>query len=286
MMRSSDSGLPWDLVVSAEGTASRGARRRTWLVAALGLLCLLVLAGGYVTARAIGRELAVARLQADFVASVSHEFRTPLTSLRQFTDLLNDAEVPEEKRRGFYAAQARATDRLQRLVESLLDFRRMEAEAHPYQRRRLVVAELLDDVVMEFRREVEPRGFAVELDAAPDSAVVEADPEALSLAIWNLLDNAVKYSGDSRQVRVSLSREGGGVALAVRDAGMGIPRDEQREVFRKFVRGREAKRRSIKGTGLGLAMVKHIVEGHGGHIEVESVPGAGSTFRVVLPEAA
>jgi two-component system phosphate regulon sensor histidine kinase PhoR len=286
MMRSSDSGLPWNLVVSAEGTGSRGARRRTWLIAALGFLCLLVLAGGYVTARAISRELAVARLQADFVASVSHEFRTPLTSLRQFTDLLNDADVPEEKRRGFYAAQRRATDRLQRLVESLLDFRRMEAEAHPYQRRRLVVSELVDDVVMEFRREVEPRGFAVELDRASDAAVVEADPEALSLAIWNLLDNAVKYSGDSRQVRVSLSREGGGVAVAIRDAGMGIPRDEQRDVFRKFVRGREAKRRSIRGTGLGLAMVKHIVEGHGGRIEVESAPGAGSTFRVVLPEAA
>ncbi len=130
---SSESGLPWDVLVATSDTPLIGSnRRRLAILIGLGFLVLLVIAGGYVIARAVSRELAVARLQSDFVASVSHEFRTPLTSLRQFTDLLGEADdITPDKRRQFYAAQSRATERLQRLVESLLDFKRMEAGSHP-----------------------------------------------------------------------------------------------------------------------------------------------------------
>jgi signal transduction histidine kinase len=282
----SETGLPWDVVVATGAAASVGANRRLAILIGLGFLVVLVVAGGYVVVRAVSRELAVARLQSDFVASVSHEFRTPLTSLRQFTDLLSDTgDLPAEKRQQFYAAQARATDRLQRLVESLLDFKRMEAGTHPYERRRLPASSLVEGIVDDFRREVGARGFDVEYAPSGDERTIDVDPEALSLALWNVLDNAVKYSGDSRRVWVSLARQNGSIEISVRDHGIGVPPDEQTEVFRQFVRGRDAVRRGIKGTGIGLAMVQHIVQGHGGRIALQSAPGEGSTFTIVLPAA-
>ena len=282
---SSQTGLPWAITVRTRRDASIGSSRRLAILLGLGFLTLLVVAGGYVIGRAVSRELAVARLQSDFVASVSHEFRTPLTSLRQFTDLLREADdLTPDKRRGFYAAQARATDRLQRLVESLLDFRRMEAGTHPYQRQRIPASPLVEAVVDDFRREAAP-GFDVEYAHTGDERTIDADPDALSLALWNLLDNAVKYSGDDRRVSVSLAGRNGSVEINVRDRGHGVPPDEQQEIFRPFVRGRDARARGIRGPGLGLAMVQHIVRGHGGRVALESTPGHGSTFTIVLPAA-
>jgi signal transduction histidine kinase len=105
----------------------------------------------------------------------------------------------------------------------------------------------------------------------------------MSLALWNLLDNAVKYSGDSRRVSVSMAANNGSIEIRIQDRGLGVPRDEQHEIFRQFVRGREARKRGIKGTGIGLAMVQHIVRGHDGRVTLESAPGEGSTFTIVLP---
>ena len=287
-----ETGLPWtiivgdgDLAADLEGFASR----RRLLLTGLAVLVGLVIAGGYLVVRAVSRELAVGRLQSDFVSAVSHEFRTPLTSLRQFTDLLNDTvEPPAAKRRAFYQAQARATDRLQRLVESLLDFGRMEAGARPYRLQPVSLAQLVQSVVDDFRREAAPEGFTVTCAVSPggaDSAdgAMDADPDAIARALWNLLDNAVKYSGTGRRVSVTVGRQDGSLAITVRDEGLGIPRDEQAEIFNKFVRGAASRAHGIRGTGIGLAMVRHIVEAHGGRIHLESVPGEGSTFTIVLP---
>lgn len=282
-----ETGLPWTvLAATASGASgpSEFANRRQMLLTGLGLLIALVIAGGYFTLRAVTRELEVARLQSDFVSSVSHEFRTPLTSLRQFTDLLSENDdLPVEKRRGFYQAQTRATERLQRLVESLLDFGRMEAGKHPYKYQRLEAAPLVRGVVDDFQREIAPQGFTVESSIGEACGAMNVDPEALSRALWNLLDNAVKYSGESRTVWVDLERRNGSVAIRVRDRGLGIPHEEQSGIFQKFVRGREARSNNIKGTGIGLAMVRHIVDGHGGGLELESAPGKGSTFTILIP---
>jgi two-component system phosphate regulon sensor histidine kinase PhoR len=160
----------------------------------------------------------------------------------------------------------------------------MEAGTHPYQRQRLPASPLVESVVEDFRREAAGRGFEVEYEREGDGPV-DVDPDALSLALWNLLDNALKYSGDSRRVSVSMAARNGSVEISVRDAGLGVPPDEQREIFRQFVRGREARSRGIKGTGIGLAMVQHIVQGHGGRVLLEGAPGQGSTFTIVLPAA-
>jgi signal transduction histidine kinase len=282
---SSVTDLPWTVVVAnadVEAERDEFAHRREMMMGGLAALALLVIAGSYLIGRALSRELAVARLQSDFVSAVSHEFRTPLTALRQFTEMLVENEdLPAQTRRRYYQAQARASARLSRLVESLLDFGRMEAGARPYRLEPLDAAELARAVVVEFRLEGAGRNDTIECDA-PDGARVRADREALSQALWNLLDNAVKYSGAGRTVRVEVERDRG-VALRVRDQGPGIPASETKQVFRKFARGSAAREGNVKGTGIGLAMVRHIVEAHGGRVTVESEPGAGSVFTIVLP---
>jgi signal transduction histidine kinase len=282
-----DTGLPWGIVVANEPGQPEPqelAVRRRNLMAGLGALVVLIAAGSYFILRAVNRELAVARLQSDFVSAVSHEFRTPLTTLRQFNELLAEDDGPTpEKRRAFYQAQSRATERLHRLVESVLDFGRMEEGRRPYHFQPLDAAVFTHDVTDEFRLETNGQGFTVNCSSDSGPHPVSADPDALSRALWNLLDNAVKYSGNSRNVGVEVSRKNGSVSIAVRDHGIGIPASEQKAVFQKFVRGAASISGGIRGTGLGLAMVRHIVEAHSGTVNLQSQEGRGSIFTIVLP---
>ena len=279
-------GLPWDIVLvnaNPETVLNQFAQRRRLLMMGLAMLALLVIAASYLIGRAVSRELAAARLQSDFVSAVSHEFRTPLTSMRQFTEMLvEDDSLPAEKRRAFYGAQERATRRLSRLVESLLDFGRMEAGARPYRLERLDAGRLVKATVEEFKQETNPANLEMECTVPDEGPVVKADREALVQALWNLLDNAVKYSGDKPVVHVEVEA-GNPVAIRVRDQGFGILPSERNRILRKFVRGSSAKTSGVKGTGIGLAMVKHVVGAHAGKVIVESEPGKGSIFTILLP---
>jgi signal transduction histidine kinase len=278
--------LPWTVItasVDPPGQDAAFALRRRLLIAGFLLLVAMAMLASYVIFRSVSRELAVARLQSDFVAAVSHEFRTPLTSMRQFTDMLreNDA-LSDERRHICYEAQSRATDRLARLVESLLDFGRMEAGQRRYRFEQRDCGELVSGVVEEFRSEAQAAGHEVKL-SADGSAMIETDSEALSRALWNLLDNAVKYSPGRHSVEVGVHRRNGDVLIAVEDHGIGIPAGERKQIFAKFQRGEQARTKGIKGTGIGLAMVDEIVRAHRGRVEVESEPGKGSRFTIVLP---
>jgi signal transduction histidine kinase len=280
-------GLPWDIAIvnaDLEADLNQFAQRRRLMLMVLGMLALLVIAASYLIGRAVSRELAAARLQSDFVSAVSHEFRTPLTSMRQFTEMLvEDENLPAEKRREFYGAQERATRRLSRLVESLLDFGRMEAGARPYRLERLDAGHLVKATAEEFKQEANSAGLVMECAVPDEGPIVKADREALAQALWNLLDNAVKYSGDSPVVHVEVEARHNQVAIRVRDRGIGISPSERDKILRKFIRGSSAKMCGVKGTGIGLAMVKHIVDAHGGKVVVESEPGKGSTFTILLP---
>lgn len=283
--------LPWTLrVVSADPEAdfARLAARRSLLIGGLGLLALLAVAASYFSMRAMTREIRAARLQSEFVAAVSHEFRTPLTSLRQFTDLLADGRVSTEAdRQRYYGALQRGTRRLTRLVENLLDFGRMEAGFYRFALQPVRARDLFERVIVEFADEVRPRGYDVKVcwSGAPD-AVIAADEPALGRAIWNLLDNAVKYSPECKTVWAEGRAADGAVVIAVRDRGIGIPAAEQRIIFGKFVRGALPHGYTIKGTGLGLALVDQIVRAHGGTVAVTSVPDQGSTFTITVPAPA
>lgn len=282
-----DTRLPWTLrVVSASPAAdlARFAERRRLLVAGLVFLALLVLAGSYFSARAMTREMEAAKLQSEFVAAVSHEFRTPLTLLRQFSDLLADDRVAsDDERRRYYAALQRGTRRLTRLVEDLLDFARIEAGSHTVRLERVVARDWLTRVVAEFDQENRSKGYRVEFSwTGPATAIVRADEAAIGRALWNLLDNAVKYSPECKTIWVEGGVDEEQLIVRVRDRGVGIPVDEQHAIFRKFVRG-SSSNGHVKGTGLGLSLVAQIIEAHAGTVQVDSVPGSGSTFSIVLP---
>jgi signal transduction histidine kinase len=284
----SDTGLPWMVVLSpgrSSPLAGELTARRRLLLAGLAAILMFLAGATYFLWRVVRRELAVVRQQTEFVATVSHEFRTPLTSLRHLAELLQESDdLPADRRRAFYEALGRNTERLQRLVESLLDFSRMEGGKKPYDLQPLDAGELAGRVVADFQQEAGPRGVTVALVVdRPGPTSVRADAAALTHALWNLLDNAVKYSPNANAVHVSVAPHAAGVAISVRDEGLGIPGPEQKDIFNRFVRGEQAARLGIKGTGLGLAIVSHIVSAHGGTIELESKEGAGSTFRIVLP---
>jgi signal transduction histidine kinase len=279
--------LPWTLHAISSGNGfSPGelSARTRLLLAAIAMMALLVLTGGYFIHRAIARELSVAQLQSDFVAAVSHEFRTPLTTMRQLSEMLVRGRVSTDQRRQqFYEALLSESERLHRLVESLLNFGRMEAGQLRYQFEPLDASGLVRNVVAEFQQEVSKDGYHIEFTENADLPAIRADQESLARVFWNLLDNAVKYSPECRTIWVDLMRVGKRLMVRVRDQGLGIPAEEQKEIFRKFVRGAASGAASIKGTGIGLAMARQIVEAHGGEISVESAPGKGSAFTVLLP---
>ena len=282
----SDTGLPWTVVVSSAGlepATAQLASRRQMLFAGLALAVILVLTSAYVIVRTVSRELGVARLKSEFVSAVSHEFRTPLATLRQLTENLSDGRVTTQERRdAYYQAQTRATNRLDRLVERLLDFGRMEAGAFRYRPEPVDLGSLASSVVDEFEHIAATSGHEIRVTIEPGLPQLNVDPEALGQVVWNLLDNAIKYSPGRPAVWVEVAREDAHVGIRVRDQGFGIPAQERKRLFRKFVRGSAAQAAEAKGTGIGLAMVDNIVRAHGGRVRVDSVPGEGSTFTVLL----
>ena len=280
-------GLPWSLtIVSADPLADQALfeSRRWLLLTTFGVLALVLVAASFFILRSIQRERDVAKLQSDFVSAVSHEFRTPLTSLGQLSEMLSKGRVPTDAlKQESYEILARETDRLRRLVESILDFGRMEAGSYQYQLAVLDSAMLVRDVVADVEPGAAAAGFSIEVTTPIEPLPVNADRDALALALRNLLENAIKYSGTSRAVWIESGRRGERVEIAVRDRGVGIPESEQREVYRKFVRGTSARQAGIPGTGIGLTIARQIVAAHHGQIRLHSEPGVGSTFTIDLP---
>lgn len=259
------------------------SRRGLWF-AGVALMLMLVLVSAYAVHRAISQELHVARLQSDFVSAVSHEFRSPLTTLRTITELLAHNRITNEARRAqSYQFLDHETNRLHRLVEDLLDFGRMESGRKQYHLQTHDAFELVRATVADFSEEAEAHGFRVETNLESMPATVQADEEAFRRAIRNLLENAVKYSPECKTVWVDGVVNDHKVSISIRDQGMGIDPKDQREIFHKFVRGTAAKKAGIKGTGIGLSMVDQISRALGGEIHLESKLGAGSTFTLILP---
>lgn len=276
--------LPWNVhVVSSNLPAERSLDLRGRLLATgLGIITLLVLAGSYLITRAVTRELAVSRLQSDFVSAVSHEFRTPLTTLCLLTGQLAEGKISNAgDQTEYFGVLARESQRLRRLVEGLLNFGRMEAGAALYRFETIDPAELALQVAGEFTRE--GARHHINVHTQHDAPLVRADRAALACALWNLLDNAAKYSAESSPIEIDVERADRRAAIRVRDHGQGIPPSEHERIFHKFVRGESAMRSNIQGTGVGLAMVNHIVAAHNGEIKLESNPGEGSCFTLLLP---
>jgi signal transduction histidine kinase len=281
-----ESKLPWTLYVSQAPSPPLSSMppNQRYLLFGMGVMALFLVAGTYFAARAIRREIEVSRMQSDFVSTVSHEFRSPLTSIRQLSEILAFGRAPgEDRRQLYYETLLRETQRLQRLVEALLNFGRMEAGARPYRFEEMETGALVEQVAAEFHHHAEESGRRIEVSGPDYPCPVQADPEALAVALRNLIDNALKYSPEEPAIWVDWSMDNGHIAIRVRDRGPGITAEERKAIFRKFVRGSAAATGNVKGSGVGLAMVLHIVDAHHGEIRVSSEPGEGSTFTVLLP---
>jgi len=279
--------LPWTLhVFAAPGRMPAETSARRTLLLVIASVGALLIAGWYFIWRGISRELRVARLQSDFVAAVSHEFRSPLTSLRQIAELLQGERfASEEQKRRSYDLLANEAERLGRLVEGLLDFARFEERGMEMRPTNVLLNELVDAVVTAFRNRPDVRGRSLTFSPSTLEIEIKADRDAFTRAIWNVVDNAVKYSPITGTIRVSVDRgpHPATASVSVSDEGIGIPADEQRAIFDRFVRGSEAKSRRIQGTGIGLALVRTILRAHNGDVAVTSAPGEGSTFTLTVP---
>jgi len=252
--------------------------------ALIGFIDLMLLAGLVLVWTNVRRELKLLRLKSDFVANVSHELKTPLALIRLFAETLELGRVPtEEKKQQYHRIINKESRRLTQLINNILDFSRIEAGRKEYRLVRTDLAAVVRDVVDAYRFPIEHQGFTLDLAVAEDLPEMETDPEALSQALINLLNNAIKYSPEDKRIAVSVRCEGDRVLVSVADRGIGIPKAEQKRIFEKFYRVESSLVHTTKGSGLGLALVQHITEAHGGRVEVTSAPGEGSTFTLSLP---
>jgi signal transduction histidine kinase len=252
----------------------------------LGLLVAFVLTGAWFLGRSVTRELEVARLKSDFVAAVSHEFRTPLTTIVQLSELLRRGRIATDADRQAYYELVNAHGiKLQRLIERLLNFGQVESGRAQYRFVELNAAELTKSCMSEFVDTQRNTGHTFECLVPEQASAVSGDRDALATVLWNLFENAVKYTPDGGRILIRVVPDGDTVAISVKDPGVGIPRVEQQRIFEPFVRGEIARHRQIRGTGVGLALSRSIVRAHGGDIRVDSEPNAGSTFTISLPVA-
>src|SRR5262245_1533105 len=277
----------WRLAVyQAPGAAARHAVRRQvmFFTAALGVLVAVIAAGIVTTWRLIRRETEMARLKSDFVANVSHDLKTPLSVIRMFGETLEMGRVTDEERRQeYYRVITREGERLTRLIDNVLDFSRIEGGRQTYDMAPTAVEPLVRGTLEAFAYPLAQQGFKVEVTVAPDLPEVTMDADAVGQALANLIDNAIKYSGDDRAVTIDARVADGWLVIAVGDRGLGIAPEEQAKIFEKFYRVGRSDTQGRRGSGVGLALVRHIAQAHGGAIAVESAPGAGSRFSLRLP---
>jgi signal transduction histidine kinase len=274
------------LAIKLQGTtlASLGQHfvRTSFLI--LGGISLLLAAGIGLTYRNVMKEVALAKLKSDFVSNVSHELRTPLSLIRLYAETLEMGRLTNPaKYQEYYCIIRKESERLTGLINNVLDFSRIEAGKKEYDFRATDLGELARNTLDSYRYQIEQQGFEFREEIAEDLPPLWVDREAISRSLLNLVNNALKYSQKEKYLGVRLYRSNGFVKLEVIDHGIGIPPSEQQRIFEKFYRVGDPLVHTTKGSGLGLSLVHHIVEAHGGEISVESAPGQGSKFTIVLP---
>ncbi len=252
---------------------------------ALMIVLALVMGGGvFLVAGAAAREVRVAELKSNFVASVSHDLKTPLALIQLFAETLELGRVRNTERAvEYYRIINGEARKLTRLIENILDFSKMEAGLRPFRTAPADVGQLTLHVLGQMESQLTQSQFKVTTRVAPGLPRVLVDADAVEQAIENLLGNAMKYSGESRDIAVDVREQHGHVAVGVTDRGIGIPRREQKRIFRKFYRVESELGGGPQGCGLGLAIVDHTMRGHGGFVRVDSAPHRGSTFTLYFP---
>jgi signal transduction histidine kinase len=277
-------GMVWSIKYPGTTIADIGAKFLRYNYTVLAALSLMMIGGIFLTYRNVSREMNLARLKSDFVANVSHELRTPLALIRLYAETLELGRLTaKDKYQEYYRIIREESERLTALINNILDFSRIEAGRKEYEFKETNLPELVHSTLDSYRFQIEQHGFAFEENIARDIPPVNVDREAIARSLLNLVNNALKYSKDQKYIGVSLYRSDSVVKLEVLDHGMGIPVAEHDKIFEKFYRCGDPLVHNIKGSGLGLSLVRHIVRAHGGDVKVESSPEKGSKFTIALP---
>jgi len=264
--------------------ADIGARFLRYNYIILAALSLFMVAGIFLTYRNVSKEMNLARQKSDFVANVSHELRTPLALIRLYAETLELGRLSaKEKYQEYFRIIREESERLTALINNILDFSRIDAGRKEYEFQETNLGELVHSTLDSYRFQIQQNGFGFEENISPDIPPVNVDREAIARSLLNLVNNALKYSKDQKHIAVKLYRANGSVKLEVQDRGIGIAVNEQEKIFEKFYRCGDPLVHDVKGSGLGLSLVRHIVRAHGGDVLVESVPDKGSKFTIALP---
>ena len=279
----------WEVAAYIIDPEALNAAARTVLISLSLIIIVLVAAvaaGSLLIMRSVNYEMQIASRKTDFVSNVSHELKTPLTSIRMFSELLENSESFDAERTQKYSSViSKESARLTRLINRLLDFSRLDRGEMKLTFENVDLGDLVRETVDNYRHQIEAEGLEVEVDILPDvPVIVDADRDALSQVLLNLLTNAEKYAASGREVNVRLERpHEGKVALLVQDRGPGISKLHQRRIFEKFYRADESISSGIEGSGIGLALCHQIVEKHEGQISYSRRDGGGSCFAIELP---
>jgi two-component system phosphate regulon sensor histidine kinase PhoR len=250
----------------------------------ISLLIVILFAGVFIVFRNIKKEMELAKIKSDFVSNVSHELRTPLALISMFAETLEMGRVKnEEKKQEYYSIISKEAGRLSRIVNKILSFSRIEAGKREYHFSSVDVNQLVRELYNSYQFHLQSSGFKFTFMPGEINSIIRADSEAVSEAIINLIDNAVKYSGDKKEINISTGTEDTNIFIKIEDKGIGISEENQRKIFEKFFRVSEGLVHNTRGTGLGLTLVKHIMDAHKGKIKVLSKINEGSTFILNFP---
>lgn len=279
----------WEVKLSlaAGDVFEQAARRQIAVYVWTGVLViLLILVAAGVATQAVGRQIRLNRMKNDFIATVSHELKTPLASMRILVDTLLEGHVRDEAQaRQYLLLTAKENERLSRMIESFLTFSRMERNKNAFTLARTSPAAIARDAAESVKTKYAARDCELTIEAAENLPDLSADHDAIVTVLVNLLDNACKYSAEDRRIKLEVAAEPGFIRFAVSDKGIGLARRHLRKIFESFYQVDNSLARRAEGCGLGLSIVKFIVHAHKGTIKVESRLGQGSTFTVRLPAA-
>lgn len=245
---------------------------------------VILIAGAWIVYRNIRRESQLARMKTDFVSNVSHELRTPLALIRMFAETLEMGRVKsDERRQEYYQIIMQEAGRLTHLINNILDFSRMEAGKKQYHLRMVDLNEIIRQIMQLYRFHLENKQFVVETELSRDALLIQADEEAITEAIINLIDNAMKYSAEGKHIAIRSGMDGSAAFVEVEDHGIGIAPEDQKKIFEKFYRVSGGLTHNTKGSGLGLSLVDFTMKAHGGRATLKSELGKGSRFRLAFP---
>jgi signal transduction histidine kinase len=280
----------WEVAVYLLNPAKLTKSARTLKLALGGLIGVLVLAigvGSWLIVVDLSRQLTLARQKTDFVSNVSHELKTPLTSIRMFSELLAEGRVKEDsKQRSYLGIITAETARLTRLINNVLDFARIERGEKSYKRERCNVVELVRETAETYRPHLEAEGFHFDCALPGSNLCVQGDRDALAQVVVNLLSNAEKYAGQHKDISVEVEPCADPlrfIEVRVLDRGLGVPEGAAEKIFEQFYRAHDSLSSGIQGSGLGLTLARQISRAHGGDVIYQPREGGGSCFILRLP---